>query len=63
MSTRRTIGSEKRANLFIKSTFFSALCGTKLAMAANSLFQMTGAVPKKVSTLSIPYMKNEKDLG
>lgn len=58
MSTRRTIGNEKRANLFIKSTFFNAFCGTKLAIAANSLFQMTGAVPKKVSTLSIPNMVN-----
>ena len=29
-----------------------------MAIAANSLFQMTGAVPKKVSTLSIPNIVN-----
>ena len=29
-------------------------------MAVNSLFQITGAVPKKVSTLSMPVKYKEK---
>ena len=61
ISTSRTIGKENNANLFIKSTFFKAACGIRLAMAVNSLFQITGAVPKKVSTLSMPVNNEEKE--
>ena len=54
MSTSLTIGNENRANLFIRDLFLRVSLGTRFAIAVKSLFHTTGAVPKKVSTFSIP---------
>ena len=57
ISTSRTIGNENKANLFMSDLFLRISWGIRVAMRAKSLFHTTGAVPKKVSTFSMPTMK------
>ena len=48
------MGSENTANLSIKSLFCSTDEGTSDPINANRVFQIGGAVPKNVETVSMP---------